>query len=134
MAVDVSGIEIERADAGAPMVDLLGGAGRWQVKVHEHGMIALVDVMPRLVPEGKTADFAIVQAARVSYGYGPRKVSQPRGLIRYLRRHRHTTPSEMVEFKFHVKLPIFVARTWIRVRIGNVNAYYGRYSIMKEEF
>ncbi len=80
------------------------------------------------------SDDAIVQAARVSYGTGTKKVSEDRGLIRYLMRHRHTTPFEMVEFKFHVKLPIFVARQWIRHRSANVNEYSGRYSIMKEEF
>jgi thymidylate synthase (FAD) len=79
-------------------------------------------------------DEAIVQAARVSYGEGTKKVLEDRGLIRYLMRHRHTTPFEMVEFKFHVKLPIFVARQWIRHRSANVNEYSGRYSIMKEEF
>jgi thymidylate synthase (FAD) len=80
------------------------------------------------------SDEAIVQAARVSYGKGTRKVSENRGLIRYLFRHRHTSPFEMVELKFHVKLPIFVARQWIRHRTANVNEYSGRYSVMREEF
>jgi thymidylate synthase (FAD) len=75
-----------------------------------------------------------VQAARVSYGSGTKKVLEDRGLIRYLLRHAHTTPFEMVEFKFHVKLPIFVARQWIRHRTANVNEYSGRYSEMKDEF
>ncbi|MCE2755556.1 MAG: FAD-dependent thymidylate synthase [Ignavibacteriae bacterium] len=79
-------------------------------------------------------DAAIVQAARVSYGSGTKKVLEDRGLIRYLLRHAHTTPFEMVEFKFHVKLPIFVARQWIRHRTANVNEYSGRYSEMKDEF
>jgi len=79
-------------------------------------------------------DAAIVQAARVSYGSGTKKVHEDRGLIRYLLRHAHTTPFEMVEFKFHVKLPIFVARQWIRHRTANVNEYSGRYSEMKDEF
>ena len=78
------------------------------------GLVALCDVLPRFAPIGKTADFAIVQAARVSYGEGTRKVNEDRGLIRYLARHRHTTPFEMVEFKFHQVMPIFVARQWIR--------------------
>jgi thymidylate synthase (FAD) len=76
------------------------------------------------------SDEDIERAARVSYGYGTRKVSQTRGLIRYLRRHMHTTPSEMVELKFHVCMPIFVARQWIRHRTANVNEYSGRYSLM----
>jgi thymidylate synthase (FAD) len=76
------------------------------------------------------SDGDIERAARVSYGYGTRKVSQTRGLVRYLRRHKHTTPSEMVELKFHVCMPIFVARQWIRHRTANVNEYSGRYSLM----
>lgn len=94
--------------------------------VLDHGFVRLVDYMG--------SDESIVQAARVSYGKGTKKVSEDRGLVRYLMRHRHTTPFEMVEFKFHVKLPIFVARQWIRHRSANVNEYSGRYSIMKEEF
>jgi thymidylate synthase (FAD) len=90
--------------------------------------------MPRLIPEGHTADHAIVQAARVSYGAGTKQVHQDRGLIRYLMRHRHTTPFEMVEFKFHCRLPIFVARQWIRHRTANVNEYSGRYSVMPDRF
>lgn len=99
------------------------------------GLVELVDVMPRLVPETqKTADYAIVQAARVSYGDGTKSVNEDRGLIRYLMRHVHTTPFEMIEFKFHCKMPIFVARQWIRHRTANVNEYSGRYSVMKDEF
>jgi thymidylate synthase (FAD) len=80
------------------------------------------------------SDAAIVQAARVSYGEGTTKKSRDRELIRYLLGHDHTSPFEMVEFKFHVKLPIFVARQWIRHRTANVNEYSGRYSVMKDEF
>jgi thymidylate synthase (FAD) len=79
-------------------------------------------------------DAAIVQAARVSYGRGTRKVSDDRGLIRYLMRHYHSTPFEMCEIKFHVKLPIFVARQWIRHRTANVNEYSARYSVLDREF
>ena len=79
-------------------------------------------------------DGAIVQAARVSYGRGTRKVSEDSGLINYLMRHRHTTPFEMCEIKYHVKLPIFVARQWIRHRTANVNEYSARYSILDKEF
>lgn len=92
----------------------------------DKGFVRLIDVMGD--------DSAIVQAARVSYGAGTKKVLEDRGLIRYLMRHIHTTPFEMVEFKFHVKLPIFVARQWIRHRTANVNEYSGRYSEMKDEF
>src|SRR5262245_5115457 len=76
------------------------------------------------------SDEDVERAARVSYGYGTRRTSQTRGLIRYLRRHDHTTPSEMVELKFHCAMPIFVARQWIRHRTANVNEYSGRYSLL----
>jgi thymidylate synthase (FAD) len=79
-------------------------------------------------------DGAVVQAARVSYGKGTRKSSDDRGLIRYLMRHRHTTPFEMAELKLHVKLPIFVARQWIRHRMSSVNEYSARYSVLDREF
>jgi thymidylate synthase (FAD) len=79
-------------------------------------------------------DAAIVQAARVSYGKGTKRVHEDRGLIRYLMRHRHTTPFEMCEIKYHVKLPIFVARQWIRHRTANVNEYSARYSMLEDEF
>lgn len=126
--------EIRDVPAETPLVDVMGGALRREIKVHEHGFIALVDVMPRLVPQGQTADAAIVQAARVSYGQGTKKVHEDRGLIRYLMRHRHTTPFEMVELKFHIAMPIFVARQWIRHRTANVNEYSARYSIVPDRF
>lgn len=112
----------------------MDGAARVQINVLDHGFVALLDAMPRLVPQGQTADSAIVQAARVSYGEGTKKVNEDKGLIRYLLRHRHTTPFEMVEFKFHVAMPIFIARQWIRHRTANVNEYSGRYSIMPDRF
>ncbi len=90
--------------------------------VLDHGFVALVDYMG--------SDEDIERAARVSYGYGTRPRSQTRGLLRYLRRHHHTTPSEMVELKFHCCMPIFVARQWIRHRTANVNEMSGRYSLM----
>ncbi len=96
------------------------------IPVLDHGFVRVVDYMGD--------DAAIVQAARVSYGKGTRKVSGDRGLIRYLMRHRHTTPFEMCEIKFHVKLPVFVARQWIRHRTANVNEYSARYSILDREF
>ncbi len=131
---DQAAVSIERKAPEAPLVDVMHGAARWEVKVHEHGMIALVDAMPRLVPQGQTGDFAIVQAARVSYGAGTRRVQEDRGLLRYLLRHRHTTPFEMVEFKFHVAMPIFIARQWIRHRTANVNEYSARYSVVPDRF
>lgn len=94
--------------------------------VLDHGFIRVIDYMGD--------DAAIVEAARVSYGRGTRKVSEDAGLIRYLMRHRHTTPFEMCVIKFHVKLPIFVARQWIRHRMASVNEYSARYSILDREF
>jgi thymidylate synthase (FAD) len=92
----------------------------------DHGFVRVIDYMGD--------DSAIVQAARVSYGRGTKKVSEDRGLIRYLMRHRHTTPFEMCEIKYHITLPIFVARQWIRHRTANVNEYSARYSILDKEF
>ena len=94
--------------------------------VLDHGFVRVIDYMGD--------DSAIVQAARVSYGRGTRRVSEDRGLIAYLLRHRHTTPFEMCEIKYHIKLPIFVARQWIRHRTANVNEYSARYSILDREF
>ncbi|MCK4873992.1 MAG: FAD-dependent thymidylate synthase [Phycisphaerales bacterium] len=127
-------VHVERTPPETPLVDVMNGSARWEARVLDHGLIALLDVMPRLVPEGQTADHAIVQAARVSYGQGTKRLSEDRSLLRYLMRHRHTTPFEMIEFKFHVRLPIFVARQWIRHRTASVNEYSGRYSIMPDRF
>ncbi|MFP1644241.1 FAD-dependent thymidylate synthase [Pontitalea aquivivens] len=95
-------------------------------QVLDHGLIRVIDYMGD--------DAAICQAARVSYGRGTKAVSDDRGLIRYLMRHWHSTPFEMCEVKFHVKLPVFVARQWIRHRTANVNEYSARYSILDREF
>src|ERR1044071_2765645 len=130
----ISDIQIERKPFEGEVHDVMVGSARWEVKVHDHGMVALLDVMPRFAPAGKTGDFAIVQAARVSYGEGTKQVNEDRGLIRYLARHRHTTPFEMVEFKFHHVMPIFIARQWIRHRTANVNEYSARYSVVKDRF
>jgi thymidylate synthase (FAD) len=134
MTIVNSDVQIEKKPFDGEMYDVMGGSGRWEVKVHNHGLVALLDVMPRFAPAGKGADFAIVQAARVSYGAGTKQVNEDRGLIRYLARHRHTTPFEMVEFKFHHVMPIFVARQWIRHRTANVNEYSARYSIVQDRF
>jgi thymidylate synthase (FAD) len=96
------------------------------IPVLDRGFVRVVDYMGD--------DGAVVQAARVSYGRGTRRVSEDRGLIQYLMRHRHSTPFEMCEIKLHVKLPIFVARQWIRHRTANINEYSARYSILDNEF
>jgi len=98
----------------------------YEYKILDNGFVRLIDYMG--------GDDAIVQAARVSYGKGTKKTSEDRGLIRYLLRHRHTTPLEMCEIKLHIKLPIFVARQWIRHRTASVNEYSGRYSILDKDF
>ena len=96
------------------------------IPILDHGFIRVVDYMGD--------DSSVVQAARVSYGKGTKKVSTDSGLIKYLMRHWHSTPFEMCEIKYHVKLPIFIARQWIRHRTANVNEYSARYSILDKEF
>ncbi len=122
-------IESHRADTAAtrrPTVPALEALLFEAIPVLDHGFVRVIDYMGD--------DAAIVQAARVSYGRGTRKVSEDAGLIRYLMRHRHSTPFEMCEIKYHVKLPIFVARQWIRHRTANVNEISARYSILDREF
>ena len=113
-------------DQHAPSTSAIDSLVGQEMKVLDHGFVRLVDYMG--------SDSAIVQAARVSYGRGTKKLSEDRGLIRYLMRHRHTTPFEMCEIKLHVKLPIFVARQWVRHRTANINEYSARYSILDKEF
>ncbi|MDR3155907.1 MAG: FAD-dependent thymidylate synthase [Holosporaceae bacterium] len=97
-----------------------------QISVLDHGFIRVIDYMG--------TDASIVQAARVSYGAGTKKISEDRGLINYLMRHSHTTPFEMCEIKLHIKLPIFVMRHWVRHRTASINEYSARYSILSNEF
>jgi thymidylate synthase (FAD) len=124
--------EIEAARAAVqattrrPTVPALEALLFQPLPVLDHGFLRVVDYMGD--------DGAVVQAARVSYGRGTRAANEDRGLIRYLMRHRHSTPFEMCEIKFHVKLPIFVARQWIRHRTANVNEYSARYSVLDREF
>jgi len=105
------------------------GAEKWlyrPIQCLDHGFVYLADYMG--------TDLAVVDAARVSYGQGTKSVNTAENLIRYLRRHVHTSPSEMVEVKFHCKMPIFVARQWVRHRTANINEYSGRYSEMVDQF
>src|SRR5919106_6957709 len=123
--------EINQARGGAqptlrPIAPLLEEILYQALPVLDHGFVRVIDYMGD--------DAAIVQAARVSYGRGTKKVREDAGLIRYLMRHRHTTPFEMCEIKYHVKLPVFVARQWIRHRTANVNEYSARYSVLDNEF
>lgn len=109
-----------------PTVAALEAILQTEQRVLDHGFVRVIDYMGD--------DAAIVQAARVSYGRGTKKVSEDRALIRYLMRHWHSTPFEMCEIKLHVKLPIFVARQWVRHRTANINEYSARYSILDREF
>ncbi len=122
-------IAAARATPGAtlrPCVPALEALLFTALPVLDHGFVRVIDYMGD--------DAAIVQAARVSYGRGTRKISEDANLIRYLMRHYHSTPFEMCEIKYHVKLPIFVARQWIRHRTSNVNEISARYSILDREF
>lgn len=109
-----------------PTVTALEDILQMEHAVLDHGFVRVIDYMGD--------DSAVVQAARVSYGRGTKKVSEDRALIRYLMRHWHSTPFEMCEIKLHVKLPIFVARQWVRHRTANINEYSARYSILDREF
>ena len=123
---DIDSLRSTRVETLRPTVPALEEILYEPLPVLDHGFVRVVDYMGD--------DAAIVQAARVSYGRGTRKVSDDAGLIRYLMRHWHSTPFEMCEIKYHVKLPIFVARQWIRHRTANVNEVSARYSILDREF
>ncbi|MBW7855145.1 MAG: FAD-dependent thymidylate synthase [Ignavibacteria bacterium] len=119
--MEIKSLKTKR-DTNPQIEEILGK----EFKILDHGFIRIIDYMG--------CDSSIVQAARVSYGTGTKKRTQDRNLIRYLMRHRHTTPFEMCEIKLHIKLPIFVARQWIRHRTANVNEYSARYSILDKEY
>src|SRR6202453_3320048 len=123
---EIAASRTQHAETRRPTVPALEALLFQALPVLDHGFVRVVDYMGD--------DAAIVQAARVSYGRGTRRVSEDAGLIRYLMRHRHSTPFEMCEIKYHVKLPIFVARQWIRHRTANVNEYSARYSVLDKEF
>ena len=123
---EIAALRAETRATRRPTVPALEEILYEALPVLDHGFVRVVDYMGD--------DAAIVQAARVSYGKGTRRVSEDAGLVNYLMRHRHTTPFEMCEIKYHVKLPIFVARQWIRHRTANVNEYSARYSILDNEF
>lgn len=115
-----------RSETRRPTVPELEDVLFQPIPVLDHGFVRVIDYMGD--------DAAVVQAARVSYGKGTKKVSDDAGLINYLLRHRHTTPFEMCEIKYHIKVPIFIARQWIRHRTANVNEYSARYSVLDREF
>jgi thymidylate synthase (FAD) len=125
-AAEIAALRSQSTTTARPTVPALEAMLYTAFPVLDHGFVRVIDYMGD--------DAAIVQAARVSYGRGTRRVSEDAGLIRYLMRHRHSTPFEMCEIKYHVKLPIFVARQWIRHRTANVNEYSARYSILDREF
>ena len=123
---EIAAARDRRAETSRPTVPALEAMLHRPIAVLDHGFVRVIDYMGD--------DGAVMQAARVSYGRGTRRVSEDTGLIRYLMRHHHSTPFEMCEIKLHVKLPIFVARQWIRHRTANVNEYSARYSILDREF
>ena len=104
-----------------------------EVSVAPQGFVRLVDTMPTAIAESTNLDSAIVQAARISTGQGTKDPIADRSLIRYLMRNKHTSPFEMVEFKFHLKMPIFVARQWMRHRMASINEYSGRYAEIPDD-
>jgi thymidylate synthase (FAD) len=124
-SAEIAAARAEHRETLRPTVPALEAMLFTPMPVLDHGFVRVVDYMGD--------DAAVVQAARVSYGRGTRRVSEDEGLIRYLMRHWHSTPFEMCEIKYHVKLPIFVARQWIRHRTANVNEYSARYSIMDKD-
>ena len=123
---EIDALKSARAETRRATVPALEDILFEPIPVLDHGFVRVIDYMGD--------DAAIVQAARVSYGRGTKRVSDDAGLINYLMRHRHTTPFEMCEIKYHVKLPIFVARQWIRHRTANVNEYSARYSVLDKEY
>ena len=125
-AAEIAALRDQRHETRRPTVPALEAMLYQPIPVLDHGFVRVIDYMGD--------DAAIVQAARVSYGRGTKRMSEDAGLIRYLMRHRHSTPFEMCEIKLHVKLPIFVARQWIRHRTANVNEYSARYSVLDREF
>jgi thymidylate synthase (FAD) len=125
-AAEIAEARTRNASTIRPTVQGLEAMLHKPFPILDHGFVRVIDYMGD--------DSAIVQAARVSYGRGTKRVQEDAGLIRYLMRHRHTTPFEMCEIKFHIKLPIFVARQWIRHRTASVNEYSARYSILDKEF
>ena len=125
-SAEIAAARAAAAETRRPTVPALEAMLYEAIPVLDRGFVRVIDYMGD--------DAAIVQAARVSYGRGTRRVQEDAGLIRYLMRHRHSTPFEMCEIKYHVKLPIFVARQWIRHRTANVNEYSARYSILDREF
>jgi thymidylate synthase (FAD) len=123
---EIKALRLKKYQTLRPISKGLEGILYKPLKVLDKGFIRVVDYMGN--------DASVVQAARVSYGKGTKKRSEDEGLIRYLLRHRHTTPFEMCEIKLHVKLPIFIARQWIRHRTASINEYSARYSILEDEF
>jgi len=115
-------------------MDALDLVSNKKIECLDKGFVELIDVMPRIVPDGQTCDYAICQMARTSYGQGTKTVNEDKGLINYLLRAAHTSPFESIEIKLHMKLPIFVARQMIRHRSSSLNEISARYSVMKDEF
>ena len=123
---EIEALRLEKTETSRVTAPELEAVLYQPIEVLDHGFVRVIDYMGD--------DSSVVQSARVSYGRGTKKISDDKGLIKYLMRHRHSTPFEMCEIKFHIKLPIFIARQWIRHRTANVNEYSARYSILDKEF
>lgn len=115
-------------------MDILDRLSKREISCLNFGFVKILDVMPRIIREDQTADSYIADAARISYGEGTKTINDDRNLIRHLMRNRHTSPFEMVEFKFHIKLPIFVMRQLVRHRTASISEVSGRYSVLPEEY
>lgn len=127
--------KMKKVSSTTKTFDILEGSS-WEMDTFHDGIgkVRLIDVMPRLVPENKTADYAIVQSARVSYGNGTKKVEEDTGLVRYLMRNQHWTPFEQCELKFHLVVPMFVFNQIVRHRTANLNVISQRYSIVEDRY
>lgn len=115
-------------------MDALDLVANKKIQCLDHGFVELIDVMPRIVPEGQTCDFAICQMARLSYQHGTKTVNEDKGLLNLLMRNSHTSPFEAIEIKLNLKMPIFVSRQFCRHRTSSLNEISARYSVMKDEF
>jgi len=115
-------------------MDALNLVPNKKIQCLDLGYVELVDVMPRIVPEGQTCDYAICQMARLSYQHGTKTINEDKGLINYLLRASHTSPFEAIDIKLNIKMPIFVSRQFCRHRTSSLNELSGRFSIMKDEF
>lgn len=130
---EISGISVDQMEPIIPDYDVLSLLPKRNIECLDDGFVRLVDCMPRLCPVGRTCEFAVVRAARVSYGLGLKTIAEDDRLIRYLIRHRHTSPLEQVKFTFHLRCPRFVAVHMLKHRTANINEFSQRYSEIEDD-